>query len=63
MSYLFFVNDVLFFAMEKEDQVDYIMKGIREFSAASGQWINHNKFSIFFSSNLSYQITESLAQE
>lgn len=58
VSYLFFTDDILFFAKEGEDQVECIMEGIKEFSSASGQKINLNKSSILFSSNLSNRLQE-----
>lgn len=60
VSHLFFADDILLFVEAIEMQVDRALKGINEFSAASGQKVNLSKSSVLFSSNLSEQVMERL---
>lgn len=59
--HLFFTDEVLLFTKAGEDQIDNIKKGLQRFCDSSGQKINLNKSFIFFSSNLSEQITQRLS--
>lgn len=49
---LFFADDILLFPEATDGQVDCILNGINRFCRASGQKINFNKSSVFFSTNV-----------
>lgn len=56
-----YADDILLFAEATKVQIDCIMEGLRDFSNASGQKIKYSKSYIFFSHNLSDQITTQLS--
>lgn len=61
MSHLFFADDILLFAEAGIDQVECIKMGLHKFCSSSGQKINFNKSSIYFSPNISDQVAKSLS--
>lgn len=62
MSYLFFADDLLFFSEAMVDQVGYLMEGLRIFCRASGQKVNFNKSSMFFSLNMPVETAVALSE-
>lgn len=56
-----FADDLILFVEANEEQVDYILEGLRDFCKASGQLINYNKSLTFFSPNLDEQVTDGLS--
>lgn len=52
VSHLFFADDIILFAEASEDQVDCIKEGWSSFYRASGQKINFQKSTVFFSNNI-----------
>lgn len=55
ISHLFFADDMLLFAYSSIGQMDVIKGCLDDFARASGQRINFQKSSIFFSPNLSLE--------
>lgn len=55
ISYLFFADDSLLFCRSNLSQWDYLTNLLRTYEAASGQRLNNNKTSIFFSKNTSLE--------
>lgn len=61
VSHLMFADDIILFAEALTDQIDCIKEGLSKFCKASGQCVNLNKSSIYFSPNLAEQITRNLS--
>lgn len=53
LSHLFFVDDLLIFSKAREEQLACVKEGLEAFCKSSGQMINFQKSSMFFSSNVS----------
>ncbi|XP_027177900.1 uncharacterized protein LOC113777055 [Coffea eugenioides] len=51
LSHIFFADDSLIFCKAKEEEAVQLMKVLRQYGEASGQLINTEKSSIFFSKN------------
>lgn len=58
LSRLFFADDSLFFFRGKGDEVRMMKQFIQTYCKASRQEMNTNKFSVFFSANISRDIGE-----
>lgn len=52
LNHLFFADDLLLFAEARGDQLVCLKEGLKQFCCCSGQMINYQKSSIFFSSNV-----------
>lgn len=61
LNHLFFVDDLLLFAEAQEDQLMCLKEGFNLFCRCSGQRINYQKSSMFFSSNVHGDVAQQLS--
>lgn len=62
ISHLFFADDIMLFAEASEDQEALIRTGLQYFCLASGQKVNFQKSTVFFSLNVSNEVANDLSQ-
>ena len=62
MSHLLFANDSLLFCQATEEEGQRLLQLLEQYEAASGQAINRQKTTLFFSKNTKQEIKESLKQ-
>ncbi|KAM1606865.1 hypothetical protein PS1_028017 [Malus domestica] len=60
ISHIFFVDDILLFLKANRQNCCSLVQLIDEYCAASGQAVNFQKSSVFFSSNTPYEVSREL---
>ena len=60
LSHLFFADDSLIFCRASLEECNALQRVLLFYKSASGQWLNHAKTSLFFSSNRPRQIQEEI---